>query len=303
MALLRSGKNIGSGLRVIKNKGREREKSFLWRRRYDMAKFVSFLLSWVIPFGTIATCVGVVAVSSCSQSAQINSISNQEQNRYRQLATASHGPLVLAPPARPLQDPRDLLREVRVYKDLIPRGQHARKYRRAMDPRYITIHSTQNFSKGADAWRHSLALKNGKLKAHKSRYGNRIGYLVWHYSTDENVAVQHLPTNEQGEHADFNGPGNNYSIGIEMCEHRGNSRSETIERTAKLAAYLMHEHDIPLRNIVPHYHWARKGLSTPHKNCPHYLMDDGKPGKKWQWFLSRVKAYHDRITVPVPMNH
>ncbi len=159
--MLRSGRNIGSGLRVIKNKTGECEKSFLSRRRYGMSIFVNSLLSWVIPFGAIATCVAVVAVSSCGPSAPMKSRSNQEQNSYRQSATASYGPLVLAPPARPLQDPRDLLREVRVYKDLIPRGQHARKYRRAMDPRYITIHSTQNFSEGADAWRHSLALKNG----------------------------------------------------------------------------------------------------------------------------------------------
>ena len=44
------------------------------------------------------------------------------------------------------------------------------------------------------------------------------------YTVDEDRAVQHLPTNEQGEHADFSGPGNRYSIGIEMCENRGNSR-------------------------------------------------------------------------------
>ena len=34
-----------------------------------------------------------------------------------------------------------------------------------------------------------------------------------------------MPTNEQGEHADFDGPGNRYSIGIEMCENRGNNRA------------------------------------------------------------------------------
>ena len=39
--------------------------------------------------------------------------------------------------------------------------------------------------------------------------------------------------------SDFNGPGNNYSIGVEMCEHRGNSRQRTLERTAKLCASLI----------------------------------------------------------------
>lgn len=196
--------------------------------------------------------------------------------------------------------PGDLLEEVNLYQDILPRGKYARKYRRAMKPRYITIHSTQNFAKGANAEKHSLALKNGALRAYKRKGGNRIGYLVWHYSVDQSVAVQHLPCNEQGEHADFDGPGNNYSIGIEMCENRGNSRSQTIERTAKLTAYLMHQQGIPLKNIVPHYHWARKGLEKPHKNCPHYLLDNGKPGKKWKWFQSRVKFYYDQITTSAP---
>ena len=144
--------------------------------------------------------------------------------------------------------------------------------------------------------KHSLALKNGALRAYKRKGGNRIGYLIWHYSVDQSMAVQHLPTNEQGEHADFDGPGNRYSIGIEMCENQGNSRSKTIDRTAKLTAYLMHRHSISLNNVVPHYHWKRKGLSKPHKNCPHYLLDNGKPGKKWRWYQGRVKFYYDQIT-------
>ncbi len=188
-----------------------------------------------------------------------------------------------------------LYREVNVKQDLIPRGRHARKYHRSMQPRYITIHSTQNFSRGADALRHSEALKNGKLRARKLRGYNRIGYLVWHYTVDEDRAVQHLPTNEQGEHADFSGPGNRYSIGIEMCENKGNSRSATIERTAKLTAYLMQKHDISLRKVVPHYHWPRRGVSQPHKNCPHYLLDNGHPGGKWQWFLAKVNKYYQAI--------
>lgn len=215
-------------------------------------------------------------------------------------ATASSGQDYKPVPAKPRKSPSTLYREANVKKDYIPRGRHARKYRRSMRPRYITIHSTQNFSRGADAWRHSSALKNGKLRARKRRGGNRIGYLVWHFTVDQYRAVQHLPTNEQGEHADFNGPGNNYSIGIEMCEHRGNSRRATIERTAKLTAYLMYKHKIPLRKVVPHYHWRRKGLSKPHKNCPHFLLDNGRPGAKWQWFLKKVNKHYKDITSKVP---
>jgi len=154
-----------------------------------------------------------------------------------------------------------------------------------MSPRYITIHSTQNWSRGADANRHSLALKRGAL-----------GRLSWHYTTDEDRAVQHLPTTEQGNHADYDGPGNRYSIGIEMCENPGNSRTETMNRTAKLAAWLMVKHNLPVSRVVPHYKWPRKGKNPPNKNCPHFLLDNGRPGKKWQGFLNKVNSYHRQIT-------
>ena len=204
---------------------------------------------------------------------------------------------------KPALSPSQLKRKANIRRDLIPSGRHARRYKRPMKPRYITIHSTQNYSPSADAWQHSKALKNGKLRAYKHRNGNRIGYLVWHYSIDQSRVVQHLPDNEQGEHADFNGPGNNYSLGLEMCENRGNSRALTMERTAQLAAYLMHKHNIPLRNIVPHYHWPRYGLNKPHKNCPHYLMDNGRPGRKWRAFQNKINGYYQLISQPAALHN
>ncbi len=202
-------------------------------------------------------------------------------------------------PARSAMSSGQLLGQVNMVRDLIPSGRHARKYKRRMTPRYITIHSTQNYSPTADAIQHSKALKNGKLRAYKRRGGNRIGYLVWHYSIDEDRVVQHLPDNEQGEHADFDGPGNNYSLGLEMCENRGNSRAATLERTAKLTAYLMKRHGIPIRNVVPHYHWPRVGNSRPNKNCPHFLLEDGRPGAKWRAYQGKVMGYYNLITRPV----
>jgi len=186
-----------------------------------------------------------------------------------------------------------MARSVHLKNDMVPRGRHGRKVHRSMRPQYITIHSTQNYT--ADAWQHSRALKNGALRSPKSRYGNRIGYLIWHFTVDDKVAIQHMPTTEQGEHADFGGPGNRLSIGIEMCEHRGSNKRATIERTAKLTAVLMKKNGISLRNVVPHYHWPRRGKVPPNKNCPHFLLDNGRPGAKWRWFLSRVNSYYQRI--------
>ncbi len=186
-----------------------------------------------------------------------------------------------------------LMARVNLRQDLVPKGCHGRKVFRPMTPRYITIHSTQNYS--ADAYKHSLALKRGALRAPKRKGGNRIGYLIWHFTVDDKVALQHVPTNEQGEHADFDGPGNRSSIGIEMCEHRGSNLAATMDRTARLAAYLMRKHGIPLRNVVPHYHWPRRGASPPNKNCPHFLLENGRPGRKWRAFLAKIDSYYQQM--------
>ena len=260
----------------------------------------------------IALCLGSVLVACISSKGKADSYFPtpviEEPQYYHTNQTnvlnsfqASNQVQPFSLPMRTEMEPSSLLREAKVFKDLIPSGTHARKSNKSMRPRYITIHSTQNYSTGADAWRHSLAQKNGKLRVTKRKNGNRIGYLSWHYTIDQNVVVQHLPDNEQGEHADFDGPGNNYSLGLEMCENSGNSRSLTMERTAKLVAYLMYRHRIPIENVVPHYHWRREGLSQPHKNCPHFLLDNGRPGKKWANYLAKIQNYYDKITVKRPV--
>lgn len=119
--------------------------------------------------------------------------------------------------------------------------------------------------------------------------------MSWHYTVDAGSIYQHLPDNEQGQHADYEGPGNKTSIGIEMCENAGNSRAATLDHTARLVAFLCRKYRIPLNNVVPHYHWNRirydDGKVIGHKNCPHYLLDDGKPGAKWAAYKEQIRVY------------
>lgn len=249
------------------------------------------------------TGVGFVIFAACSADPPVVKSSGysqpynfQSQNPYAGLSERerlwredfarrgySSASLLTSPVPRPSTSSRSassLIREVNIRRDFLSYGARGRS-RRKMSPRYITIHSTQNWSRGADANRHALALKRGAL-----------GRLSWHYTTDEDRAVQHLPTNEQGNHADYDGPGNRYSIGIEMCEHPGNSRTRTVDRTAKLAAWLMVRYNLPLSRVVPHYKWPRHGKRPANKNCPHFLLDGGKPGPKWRGFLNKVGRYH-----------
>jgi len=172
----------------------------------------------------------------------------------------------------------------RIIEKIIPPGNLNRRTSRKMKPKYITIHSTANRNPTADAEAHVQLLHRAGL-----------GRLSWHYTVDEKSIFQTLPTNEQGQHADYEGPGNQTSIGIEMCENEGNSVDKTVTQTAKLTAFLMKKHDIPMSRVVPHQHWKRvrsDGKDFGHKNCPRILIDDdGRLGRRWHSFQLRIKTY------------
>jgi N-acetylmuramoyl-L-alanine amidase len=161
-----------------------------------------------------------------------------------------------------------------------------------MNPNYITIHSTGDPRMKASEY--AVAMTHG-LRSVRRAGASGAGRLSWHFTVDGGYAIQHLSTSVQGGHADFNGPGNRTSIGIEMCEYTGVSLNAVMDRTARLTAYLMWKHRIPLSHVVPHYHWARPGMKPCHKACPHFLMDGGKPGPKWTAFKNRVNAHYRRL--------
>ncbi|WP_411846783.1 N-acetylmuramoyl-L-alanine amidase [Roseibacillus persicicus] len=174
---------------------------------------------------------------------------------------------------------------------MIPAGQYGRKQMRPMSPRYITIHTTQSYGSGAGARTHANLLKRGGLTSSH----NSLGYLTWHFSVDSHSIYQSLPTNEQGQHADYEGTGNKYSIGIEMCENRDGSFTATKARTAKLVANLMKQHNIPISRVVGHCEWERirydDGKNLGYKNCPKPLLDNGKYGAKWQTFKRQIQSH------------
>ena len=158
-----------------------------------------------------------------------------------------------------------------------------------MRAKYITIHSTQN--SGATALQHATGMRNGAFRG-RSQW-NRTGYLTWHFTVDDAQAIQSLPLNIQGEHADHDGPGNKTSIGIEICEFGSRARqAAAIDRAARLTAYVMRRQGIPLSHVVPHYHWPQMHFGGNKKNCPIILLDGGKPGPRWEAFLRKVRGYY-----------
>jgi len=180
--------------------------------------------------------------------------------------------------------------ELTVTQSIIAAERCGRPLHRPMRPTFITIHSTDNTSRSADAVHHALAMNKG-LRARR----NRTGFLTWHFTVDDRSIYQTLPTNETGEHADYEGEGNRSSIGIEMCVNRGNNIEITIDRTAQLTAKLMREYDIPLDHVVPHMHWRMIRYSDHRdlgfKKCPRILLDGGRLGPKWSAFMAKVSSY------------
>ena len=180
--------------------------------------------------------------------------------------------------------------ELGITQDIIPPGNCGRPLHRPMRPTFITIHSTDNTSRSANALNHALAMNKGLRGSH-----NRTGFLTWHFTVDDHSIYQTLPTNETGEHADYEGPGNRSSIGIEMCVNRGNNPAITIDRTARLTASLMRQYNIPLDHVVPHMHWRMIRYSDHRdlgfKQCPRLLLDGGRLGPKWSAFIAKVSFY------------
>ncbi len=162
-------------------------------------------------------------------------------------------------------------------------------------PRYITIHATENLNATADA--HARYLSNKGKRSGNRRFG-RSGWVTWHFTVDDREAVQHLLQTEQGDHADYGGPGDRSSIAIEICEFRDPRRqAASINRGARLAAELADRYHIPTRNIVPHQHWPRWDFRYG-KPCPKILLERDRnakggwvKGPKWKKFISLVEKY------------
>jgi N-acetylmuramoyl-L-alanine amidase len=192
-------------------------------------------------------------------------------------------------------DLRELNASLNLRQEIIPKGMPNRPTGRKLEsPRFITVHSTQTYLKSADSKLFANSLSKAWTKSTDPR--SRTGYKAWHFTVDQNSVAQHLPLDEQGDHADFSGPGNRSSIGIEMCENAGSNQQQIIDRTARLVAWICLIEKIPVTKVKMHWHWpqTKKDGSKYAKPCPHFFVTDGnvpQPNERWTSFLSAVERY------------
>jgi N-acetylmuramoyl-L-alanine amidase len=167
--------------------------------------------------------------------------------------------------------------------DHIPVGKKNRSGKK-IEVEYLTVHNTDNDNKGADAHAHAKFVKNTGYYVLPS--GKRH-YVSWHYSVDDIRIVNHLPVKERAIHAGSTA-GNSKSIGIEICMNKGIDQAAANLRAARLVAALLYDLKIQSTEVVPHYHWSKK-------NCPRLLLNNGKPGTKWDDFIQLIQQELARI--------
>ena len=143
------------------------------------------------------------------------------------------------------------------------------------DPKYIVIHNTGNYKKGANAQAHASSLRNGY-----------ISDMSWHIVTDDSQFFQCLPWDRGAWHVGVNYGGrlfgtvnNRNSICIEMCVNEGYDYEKAFQNTVTACKLVMAELGIPADRVYRHYDVCAK-------NCPSEIMARGD----WARFKKLISA-------------
>ena len=170
---------------------------------------------------------------------------------------------------------------VPINEDFIPVGRANRPGTR-MEPRYVTIHETDNTQRGADAANHADYLKGAAAAGRPAS---------WHFSVDDTEIYQHLRLDETAWHAGDGeaGTGNRESIAIEICQNVDGNRARAEENAAWLAAKLLNQLGLSLGAVKQHNHWTGK-------DCPRNIR---ARARGWDDFLERVAYYKSNGPIAV----
>ena len=126
--------------------------------------------------------------------------------------------------------------------------------------KYIVIHNTSNPTSTARNERDYLTNPTNTSS------------VSWHIAVDDQEAIEAIPLTEWAFHAGDR-VGNHYGIGIEICESGDYEQAEA--NAAKVVAYLMQQHHIPIENVQPHQYFSGK-------ECPRLILAN------WDQFIEKV---------------
>ncbi len=173
-----------------------------------------------------------------------------------------------------------------IVQNFIPNGRRNRPGT-TISPEWVTIHSTSNTARTADASAHARFLNN--TGAYRLNSG-RMNWVSWHYTVDDKSIIQHLPLNEKGYHC---GAGNSESVGIEICMNEGANFEQAIRQAAYLAAKFCFDKNLPLSSVVQHHYWTTK-------NCPILLREATYSDISWTQFLEYLGMQMNVLTNGTP---
>lgn len=158
-----------------------------------------------------------------------------------------------------------------IIQDLVPTGNINRPGNR-LHASSITIHNTDNTSKGANAAAHAKYMKGADAQKRK---------VSWHFTVDDKFVYQSIPTNEITWHSGTR-EGNNTSVSIEICMNSDLNEKAAYERAALLTAVIAYRLGIQIpSSIFQHHDWSGK-------DCPKIIRHK-KDG--WKDFLKSVTDF------------
>lgn len=167
---------------------------------------------------------------------------------------------------------------MKIIQMLIPQSNKFTRPGTAINPKYITIHETDNPNTGANALAHAKLQQRGNSRQ-----------ASWHFTVDSGDTIyQSIPTNEVAwACGDGSGQGNLASISIEICVNTDGDFEQAKKNAAWLVRYLMDKYNISIQNVVQHNHWSGK-------NCPRTIRKEG-----WEKFLALIPLSPSKS----PSNH
>lgn len=174
-----------------------------------------------------------------------------------------------------------------IKQSLVDKSLYGYKCHYVMTPEFVVIHNAgTNGNPSAENLNNAMK-KNQEQKS-------------WHFSVDENGAIQGLPINRNGWHAGDggDGDGNRKGIAIEICRDMYDDGSNTYklikgisderfdkakDNGALLAAIILNKYGWNISHVKKHQDFMDK-------YCPHHILNDG-----WDKFLELVQSHLDEI--------
>ncbi len=141
-------------------------------------------------------------------------------------------------------------------------------------PKYIVIHETDNFSKGADAGRHAQAQAAGHLSTSVHYYTGSDGI---YQAADHRDGTFSVGREYGGEHSVQDATNRN-TINIEICVNEDGDYTKARTNAVELVKHLIQTTGIPAERVIRHF--DAKG-----KYCPRKMMD--KP-ELWEDFKRQI---------------